>query len=404
MPKITGTMMIGVGGVGSALLQPLAALMANDPDFYGEADHKGVLEKPKLWLVDGDSYEEKNLRNQCITPQDVGMNKADWAATLVSGLVDPVVWDEYIEGPLTIQSWLINQRAEQDKREQAGVFGGFAVIIIPVDNDHCRNFVYKALDESPNVNVLVIDPANGAGDDADHVDCSTYMRVYNPEDDQSFEMWPSPLLKYPQLQKPKGRNPKTGCAEKAESQPQLRTANMRAALYTYEALELVILATPPHFRAEQFAYAVESHRRRHQPHPRCLQRGPHTRHIPAGDRLGRRRALLLRRHDRRERGHLRRAPGEAQRRGTVHRGGALCLPLQSGGRVIYCSASAAVGNLMNALCHMSVCPGDEWAKMGEIIDELQLNEPDDELIIPLMRQCFDALHADYLAFVEKFNA
>jgi hypothetical protein len=44
-------------------------------------------------------------------------------------------------------------------------------------------------------------------------------------------------VKFKQLWDPQGRDPKTGCYEKAVSQPQLRTSNMRAALYAYDAIE-----------------------------------------------------------------------------------------------------------------------------------------------------------------------
>jgi hypothetical protein len=238
MPHINETMLVGVGGVGSALLQPLAALLANDPDCYNEPDRNGVPTRPKLTIVDGDDYEEKNLRNQCITPQDVGTNKAEHAATVVSGLVDVSAWARYLAGPLEIQSWLVTQRARQQKRIDAGVFGGVALIIIPVDNDHCRNYVYRALEEVPNVSVLVIDPSNGAGDDAECVDVVTYLRVYNGQD--LIEPWPSPLVKFVQLQNPPGRAPHVGCAEKAEALPQLRTSNMMAAMLSYACVEMFL--------------------------------------------------------------------------------------------------------------------------------------------------------------------
>jgi hypothetical protein len=242
MSHINETMLIGVGGVGSHLLQPLAALLASDPNCHNfdpdsDTPEKRQNTKPKMVIVDGDKYEEKNLRNQCITPADVGTNKAEYAATLVSGLVQVDPWAEYIEGPLAIQSWLVGIRAKQKLREDAGLFGGVALIIIPVDNDHCRSYVYKALLECPNVSVLVVDPSNGAGDDADVVDVVTYLRVYQPETGESIEPWPSPLVKYAQLQDPQGRPSFLGCGVKVESQPQLRTSNMLAATLTYDCVE-----------------------------------------------------------------------------------------------------------------------------------------------------------------------
>lgn len=236
MPHVTGTMLVGMGAVGSHLIGPLAALLANDPNCCPIGDN-GKAEPPPVVLIDGDEFEEKNLRNQCISTQDVGMNKADWAATLVAGLVDADPWPRFITGPLEVQSWLVSQRSKQAAREEAGLFGGVAIIVIPVDNDHARWCVYKALDECPNTNVLVVDPSNGAGEDADEVDIVTYLRVYDPSLDQCMEPWPSPMVKFAQLRNP-GPPPKRGtCAEAVVSEPQLRTSNMLAATLTYDCIE-----------------------------------------------------------------------------------------------------------------------------------------------------------------------
>lgn len=236
MSHINESMVIGLGGVGSAFIGPYAALLANDPNCQGPEDDKGVPMKPRVLLVDGDSYEEKNLRNQDISPQDVGQNKADVAATRISGMVDADVWTRYITGPLEIQSWLVSQRSKQDERINAGLFGGVAVIVLAVDNDHCRNYIYRALEEVPKVSVLIIDPANGSGADATDVDVVTYLRVYDGE--ETLEVWPSPFHKYKQLQKPKGipQHEAADCAIKARTEPQLRTANMMAALLAYDCL------------------------------------------------------------------------------------------------------------------------------------------------------------------------
>lgn len=234
MTHINESMVIGLGGVGSAFIGPYAALLAADPNCSPGTDDRGKLRKPRILLVDGDSYEEKNLRNQEIRPQDVGMNKAEVAAMRISGMVDVDAWTRYITGPLEIQSWLVTQRTKQQERLDAGLFSGVAVIVLAVDNDHCRNYIYRALDEVPLVSVLVIDPANGAGADAADVDVVTYLRVNDGE--EVYEAWPSPFVKYAQLKKPKGvpQHEAHDCNVKAVAEPQLRTANMMAALLAYE--------------------------------------------------------------------------------------------------------------------------------------------------------------------------
>ncbi len=219
----TRTMLVGVGGVGSALLQPLAALLADQWRAYKGSD---TPTKPLLTIVDGDVYEEKNLRNQCIHATDVGKNKAEVAAKMVDGLCEVEAWAEYLTGPVAVQSWL--QEAEGED---------LCLIVMAVDNDHCRKWIYEAVSSTLGRNVLVVDPSNGAGKDADAVDCVTWLRLWNPDTQQPVEPWLSPMVKYKQLRNPRGRNPNGGCAQKVASEPQLRTSNMRAALFCYDAIE-----------------------------------------------------------------------------------------------------------------------------------------------------------------------
>ena len=57
---------IGMGGVGSYLINPLARYLDT---LKGEENHC-------LILVDGDKYEPKNMTRQDVSEDDIGANKA----------------------------------------------------------------------------------------------------------------------------------------------------------------------------------------------------------------------------------------------------------------------------------------------------------------------------------------
>jgi len=245
-------MVVGLGGVGSALVQPLAALLAHQQSRAGRPSPR----QTPLILVDGDDYEEKNLRNQLCFPLELGQNKAAVQAGLVDGVVKAQAWKHYLAGHLEIESWLTSQRYEQALRADKG--HEIALIVLAVDNDHCRQYVYQAAENSPFTNVFIVDAANGAGEDADEINVDTYFRARHPLDGSQIP-WLSPLVKYRQLQDPAGRPAHVGCAVQAESQPQLRTSNMLAATLAYDLCERLVTNRGIH---EGYAYS-DKHGLRH---------------------------------------------------------------------------------------------------------------------------------------------
>ena len=58
--------LIGCGGIGSQLLDPLCRYLAHRPE-----------PRPLLVLIDGDAFEVSNLNRQACTPSDLGTNKAE---------------------------------------------------------------------------------------------------------------------------------------------------------------------------------------------------------------------------------------------------------------------------------------------------------------------------------------
>lgn len=73
--------MVGVGGTGTMLLRPLYTYLAARGDEF------------KLWLIDGDVVETKNLERQLFEPGDVTVNKAYAAAHGLGaplGVIEPI--------------------------------------------------------------------------------------------------------------------------------------------------------------------------------------------------------------------------------------------------------------------------------------------------------------------------
>lgn len=89
MMKINKVIVIGLGGTGSILIQPLARFLQSQK-FTG-----------KLLLIDGDTYSMSNMDRQLFNPSMINMNKAAFQAALlanyVPGLKDQIqVLPEYI--------------------------------------------------------------------------------------------------------------------------------------------------------------------------------------------------------------------------------------------------------------------------------------------------------------------
>ena len=70
--KFKHVFVIGAGGIGSNLMEPLARVLAYHPD--------GT---KNMTIVDGDVYEEKNQIRQLFDAEYVGSNKAEALATRI---------------------------------------------------------------------------------------------------------------------------------------------------------------------------------------------------------------------------------------------------------------------------------------------------------------------------------
>lgn len=112
---------VGCGGTGSHYIKELGRLL------YGMRAEKKV----KLILVDGDYVEEKNLVRQAFLPQDIGYNKAQVMAEILSQAygITAEYYDRYIDTPTDLE-----QLVDKDD---------VVILIGCVDNHQCRQSMHR---------------------------------------------------------------------------------------------------------------------------------------------------------------------------------------------------------------------------------------------------------------------
>lgn len=161
---------IGAGGTGTYLLKELSRYLQGG---VHSEDIEG------LYILDGDTVEEKNLSRQAFDEEDVGRNKAVCMADILNSAFS-LSWRSYPEY-LTEKE----QLKRLFKADTAGV-SYMPVIIGCVDNHGCRILLEELFDELPSVAYL--DSANEfyAGESvfayrAEGVLVSPYRSYYFPE-------------------------------------------------------------------------------------------------------------------------------------------------------------------------------------------------------------------------------
>ena len=191
---------IGVGGTGTHLLEPLVRLLG-----YHKNQTKNIM------IIDGDRYEEKNRIRQLFSKSFVGKNKAEASAERVAfeGFsITPV--QGYIN-KIDFCDVILDSIPDVAKKN--------LLVITSVDNHATRKDIISALDERNQQNFVLISPGN----DFD----MGQVIVYAKKDGKNLTC--HPFENFPDLKEPKDRIP-GGCAEQAPSTPQLITANASAAL------------------------------------------------------------------------------------------------------------------------------------------------------------------------------
>ena len=127
--------LIGCGGIGSQLLDPLCRYLAHRPE-----------PRPLLVLVDGDAFEASNLNRQACTRRDLGMNKAEALARVAR------------ETGIACQA--IGERV--DETNVGVIVREGDVVLLAVDNHPARALVDRHVASLDNATLI-----NGGNDETD---------------------------------------------------------------------------------------------------------------------------------------------------------------------------------------------------------------------------------------------
>jgi hypothetical protein len=207
--KIHSAVIIGAGGIGSQVLEPLYRLLAYHPD--------GT---KKVFLVDGDKYEDKNSSRQLVPPKGVGQNKAVALAEFHKHLDGLVALPYYVDE--SRMATLLYNIVKKDSSKRV-------LIITAVDRDRSRHVAYQAAKRVLK-NFVFITPGN------EYETSASAISIH----EDGVELVGDLLERYPNLKDPEDEIP-TNCLTEAVSSPQLITANASAALdvllYTQAVLD-----------------------------------------------------------------------------------------------------------------------------------------------------------------------
>lgn len=202
---------IGAGGIGSHLMEPLARLLSY---------HKNGTKK--ITLIDGDFYEEKNQIRQLFDSSFIGSNKAEALSNRISNSLKDISIEsipKYIDEESFTN--LVSFRVSVNDP---------ILVITAVDNHATRKAVIEALDNSNYQNFVFISGGNGY----DKGQVLVYVKIRGEPGTVH------PFDKYDDLKYPTDHIPgKPGCQDEATSTPQLITANASAAvgiLWTVQAM------------------------------------------------------------------------------------------------------------------------------------------------------------------------
>lgn len=197
---IKSVLLIGLGGTGSLLAEPLARLL-----------------KPyncNLILCDGDNYQPSNQGRQLFSHQ---FNKAICTKMELEkrGLQVEV-----------IPEYLVSSNVER----HLSYLGEDCCVITAVDRDSTRKLTLETLRELKD-NFLWISPGNDY----------SYGCVQSALCRGGEEKGVDPLEVYDNLRNPQDSHPDEDCLELSESSPQLITANMGAAWITLSIIQNLLL-------------------------------------------------------------------------------------------------------------------------------------------------------------------
>jgi len=193
--------LVGVGGTGSHLADPLVRLLT-----YHDNGTRNIT------IIDGDSYEDKNTDRQIFDTQFNGKNKAFATAERLG-----------LETIKPIADFIDKDKFTKLLQKHSSIDDNF-LVIMAVDNAATRHAIITAVDDRKHANFVLISPGNSFD--------SGQVVIYARQDRENLTV--HPFAKYQNLAEPQDTIPvmAEGCAFMTPSEPQLITANASAALGT----------------------------------------------------------------------------------------------------------------------------------------------------------------------------
>lgn len=199
-PYASSVVVVGLGGIGSHLIEPLVRYLAAETS---KQKSKGPSE---LILVDGDRVEESNLGRQRFEQEDLGIKKSE-------------AWAENLKSMFKVDFNIIAIPEYISQRNIKNIIKDCSVVFSCVDNHATRKLLQ--VHSFTLRNTLLITGGN------DWVDGN--IMIYRRQEGK--ELTP-PITKYHrEIRFPQDRNPaEMSCTELAQSgSPQLIFANLSAA-------------------------------------------------------------------------------------------------------------------------------------------------------------------------------
>lgn len=222
--KFDQVFVVGVGGTGSHLIEPLSKLLGY---------HKNGTNQ--ITIIDGDVYEESNGNRQFFNPEYINVNKAEatsrrlpWFGwNVVPTYVNGEVFKNILEGII------------DDKKTSI-------LLILSVDNHATRKALIETMDNSGYKNYVVLSPGNAYS--------TGQILTYCVVDGKAITA--HPLKRYKDIAEPTDHIPGFGCEEEAVSTPQLIVANACSALGALLVVNALLEDAPwheeIHFNCEKF--------------------------------------------------------------------------------------------------------------------------------------------------------
>lgn len=209
-------LLIGCGGVGSHLLFPLATQLR-------------TLGNPKLLLIDGDGWEEKN-GTRCLFSRPP-INKAVSLAGIIK---------EFYPEVKAIPRYLGTKPTSLKMEELIREITPPSLWILGVDNDATRRLVSKYLYDVYIDKYYLINAANFAAETnakLDFLDKGMATTQYYFNGETSL-----PLTRFSNIKNPMDKIPDEDCLTEAVSNPQMLSANLAAVIKCIMIIEQLLVS------------------------------------------------------------------------------------------------------------------------------------------------------------------